>query len=76
MELNLNKKLNEEDNVTYEQLLVNHDRYYNKQWYSYLISKENEETKEKLYGINSLNITLPIGEETFPNIKKYQKLRD
>ena len=40
MELNLNKKLNEEDNVTYEQLLVNHDRYYNKQWYSYLISKD------------------------------------
>lgn len=48
MELNLNKKLNEEDNVTYEQLLVNHDRYYNKQWYSYLISKQNEETKKRI----------------------------
>jgi len=81
MELDLKKIISEEDNVTYEQLLVNHDRYYNEQWYSYLISKENEETKEKLYGINSLNITLPIGEETFPKIKtesvippKYKKI--
>lgn len=60
MELNLNKILNEEDNINYEELLVKHDRDYNIHWYTYLISKENEETKEKLYGINSFNITLPI----------------
>ena len=48
MELDLKKIISEEDNVTYEQLLVNHDRYYNKQWYSYLISKENEETKKRI----------------------------